>query len=297
MDDLTYQETARQFLHQLISQQSAHEAGQWLMQQATQYQDNLRPRSFYLTFSTLARRFGKAELILNEEAVEEARQIRSGWDLSQWTLLQAARTYWLLQLSTDSFDAYRAVLDRLFETADMDEQRTLYASLPLLSYPKQLAYRASEGVRTNITSVFDAIALRNPYPAEYLEEAPWNQMVLKAIFMDRPLYLIQQLNERRNPAQARMLVDFAHERWAAHRPVTPELWRGVAPYLTEEHQDDIRRLLEKGTMLEQQAAVLASKESGSSALQKLIENQPPLPDNLRWDAIGQQHALQKTKTA
>ena len=297
MDNLSYQEAAQQFLYKLISQQSDSEAVQWLSQQTTQYQENPRPRSFYLTFSTLSRHFDKTPLTLSPEAKTEAQSIRQGWDLSQWTLLQTARTYWLLQLSADSFEDYRKVLDRLFQTADMDEQATLYAALPVLSYPEQLAYRASEGVRTNITSVFDAIALRNPYPGDYMDEAPWNQMVLKAIFMERPLYLIQQLNERRNPAQARMLVDFAHERWAAHRPVTPELWRGVAPYLTEEHQPDIKHLLDEGTDLEKQAAMLAIQESGNNTLQQLAQQYSLSPQLSDWNSLGQQFALQKTKTA
>ena len=277
---------AQKFLYERISQQSPDEAVAWLDQQTNKYQNQPRNRLFNLTFSMLARHFNKTDLALSDETVRKAEQIRSGWDLSQWDVRQAARTYWLLQLSTDSFKDYRAVLDRLFATADVDEQITLYAALPLYQYPDQMAYRASEGVRTNITDVFDAVALRNPYPAEYTSDEAWNQMVLKAIFMGRPLYLIQQLDERRNPDQARMLIDFAHERWAANRPVTPELWRGVAPYLTENHLPDIQHLLEKGSSLEKQAAVLAIKESKNDTLQKQLANYSLPDEELDWKTVG-----------
>ncbi|MGB3589796.1 MAG: EboA domain-containing protein [Tunicatimonas sp.] len=277
---------AQRFLHRLISQQSPDEAVAWLEQQTKKYQDQPSSRSFYLTFSTIARHFSKTNLTLNDKTVQQAEQIRSGWDLSQWNVRQTARTYWLLQLSADSFEEYRAVLDRLFATADVDEQVTLYAALPLYQYSDQMEYRASEGIRTNITDVFDAVALRNPYPAEYLPNEGWNQMVLKAIFMGRPLYLIQQLDERRNPDQARMLIDFAHERWAANRSVTPELWRCTAPYLTEDHLLDIQHLLEQGSALEKQAANLAVKESENDTLYKQL-NDYSLPDEeLNWKTVG-----------
>jgi len=277
---------AQNFLYERINQQSSDEAVAWLDQQTKKYQDQPNNRSFYLIFSTTARHFNTTGLVLSDETIQKAEQIRSGWDLSQWDVRQAARTYWLLQLSADSFEEYRTVLDRLFATADVDEQVTLYAALPFYQYPDQMAYRASEGIRTNITDVFDAIALRNPYPAEHLSDEGWNQMVLKAIFMGRPLYLIQQLDERRNSDQARMLIDFAHERWAASRSVTPELWRCVAPYLTEEHLFDIQRLLEQGSTLEKQAANLAIEESENDTLKKQLANYSPSDEKSDWKTIG-----------
>ncbi|MEM6840717.1 MAG: EboA domain-containing protein [Bacteroidota bacterium] len=284
MDDL--QQAAQTFLYQIISQKSHQESLNWLNQQTDKYRNQPSSRTFNLTFSTISRHFEKGDYVLDDKTLQKAKQIRGGWDMSQWTLRQVARTYWLLQLSHESFEDYRLVLDRLFATADVDEQMTLYAALPLYDYPDQMAYRASEGIRTNIADVFDAVALRNPYPAEYMSDGAWNQMVLKAIFMGRPLYLIQQLDERRNPDQARMLIDFAHERWAASRSVTPELWRGVAPYLIDEHLPDIRRLLEQGSILEKQAAVLAIKESENDTLQKLLANYSLSDEELDWKAIG-----------
>ncbi len=73
------------------------------------------------------------------------------------------------------------------------------------------------------------MAHRNPYPSERFAENRWNHMVLKAIFVGSPLHPIQGLDARANPPLARMLCDYAHERWAAGRPVSPELLRCVGP--------------------------------------------------------------------
>ena len=74
----------------------------------------------------------------------------------------------------------------------------------------------------------------NPYPAENLNEAAWNQMVLKAFFTEKPIDQIIGLDERANERLARTLSDYAHERWAAHRSVNPLLWRCVAPFINEQ---------------------------------------------------------------
>jgi len=119
----------------------------------------------------------------------------------------------------------------------------------------------------NMTVVFDAVALNNPYPAAFLAEPAWNQMVLKGIFMSRPLYRMFRLEERRNDTLARMVSDFSHERWAASRKVTPEVWRLTAPFLAA-HQvlrDDISTALQSADTLHQEAAVLALHECGAVA--------------------------------
>ena len=55
-------------------------------------------------------------------------------------------------------------------------------------------------------------------------------MILKAIFIERPLYKIYGLDKRMNKPLAEMLVAYVNERWAAGRDVTPELWRLVVPF-------------------------------------------------------------------
>ena len=54
-----------------------------------------------------------------------------------------------------------------------------------------------------------------------------------------------------------MLCDYAHERWAASRPVSPELWRCVGPHATGAALQDLEKVLKQGTEPERKAAALA----------------------------------------
>lgn len=285
---------AKAFLYRVIKKQADEKAIYWLEQQTEKLQKEPVNRNFFLAFSTASRFFSKKPLHLSEEAQVEAEQVRKGFRPQYWNLLQAARAYLLLHMPHNEEEIYLQTLDRIFETADMDEQVALYAALPLLPHPEALTGRASEGVRTNITAVFDAVALHNPYPADFLSDDAWNQMLLKAVFMQRPLYQIYGADERANAELARMLVDFAHERWAAHRNVVPELWHFVGPFLNEEYLPDIEKAVKQGEPLESEAALLACSQSGYSEARQILDSYPHIKrrietDQLNWQNIGERY--------
>lgn len=274
-----------EFLYHLIQENADERTLDWLEQQREKQRAPTAARAFYLAFGTAARWASHQPWSLSEEQREAAHRLREGFRPDGWPLSQAVRTYLLLSLPADDPAQYVATLTRLLETADVDEQGAVYAALPLLPHPEALVPLAANGLRTNITRVFDAIALRNPYPADYLDEAAWNQLLLKAVFMERPLYLIYGADERANPALARMLVDFAHERWAAGRPVTPELWRFVAPYADATHRADLERVIASDNPWERAAGQLAGAQSNSPELQSLGIN--TTGNHFTWQQIGE----------
>ena len=286
-----------QFLETLLQKQAGPQAMTWLSEQRQKISSTESPQSFFIAFSAASRFFESQKLLLSEQEKVAAKEIRSGFMPEHWSQLQTARTLLLLKLPHQDKEHFEQTLARLAETADVGEQTALYAALPVLPHPEALRKRAAEGIRTNITVVFDAIALHNPYPADYLPEAAWNQMVLKAVFMSRPLYQIWGAEGRANAELAQMLLDFAHERWAAHRKVTPELWRFVGPYLQSESFTDIEKVSQQGTPLERDAVLLACASSALPQAQQLLKQHPEQAQQIKageisWSSIGQRYNSQ-----
>jgi hypothetical protein len=263
----------------------------WIQLQKQRIEEDSSYLKFYVAFGQASRYFKKNPLVLSEAQIQEADKLLTGFSPASWDLLQAARTYLLLHFTQQDSETYVSSLTRLFETADMHEQQALYAALPLLPYQEALVDRAMEGLRTNIVSVFDAVALNNPYPAKYFDDRAWNQMVIKAIFLQRPLYQIQQADQRANQQLADILVDYAHERWAAGREVVPELWRFVGPFLQTEHEAEIGKVIETGDALQVKAAVLACSQCSLPFAQQLLSQHENISTEIRsgvlnWDAVG-----------
>jgi hypothetical protein len=82
--------------------------------------------------------------------------------------------------------------------------------------------------------VYEAMAHRNPYPLEFFDEAAWNQMIVKAFFLDSSVWQIQGMDQRYNTDLSIMLIKLVQERWAAGRFIAPEIWRGAVPCANSE---------------------------------------------------------------
>jgi hypothetical protein len=278
-------------LHQWLLQSVSQSGIDWLEQKQAQITSGGAERVFFTAFSAVPRYLGKQNLQLTSQDLEAAQEAIPGWNPADWSVHQAGRTLLVLALPHDDAEAYVRSLDKVFSSADMGELVALYQSLPLLPHPELHRQRAAEGIRSNMSNVFQAIALRNPYPANYLDNAAWNQMVLKAVFVGSPLHLIWGLDRRANPELAKMLTDYAHERWAAKRPVTPELWRPVGKYADSAIIADLEKVLMNGDTAEQQAAALACAESGLPEAQVLLSHYPDLQSsieqgNLTWNSFS-----------
>jgi hypothetical protein len=101
-------------------------------------------------------------------------------------------------------------------------------------------------------------------------------MVLKALFIGSPLAPIQGLDARANPQLARIMCDFAHERWSAGRPVPFEIWRCVGPFAEGQALEDLARVLASGEARERRAAALALAASPDRRAAELLGDVPQL---------------------
>ena len=262
--------TPERALQDWLDQRLDPAATAWLHDSAASLAGGGTDRELFRVVSLVSRKVGKAPLALDAAALALAEESRPGWDPSRWSVDQAARVRLLLAAAGDG-DAFVRRLDQLCATADVDELVAFYRGLPLYPDPPRHRMRASEGVRSNMSVVFEAVAHHNPYPAEQLPEEAWNQMVLKALFVGSALDPIVGLDRRANATLARMLGDYAHERWAAGRPVSPELWRCVGPFASGPMLDDLGRVLETGKPPERAAAVLALRSSPFPDARRLLD--------------------------
>ena len=111
------------------------------------------------------------------------------------------------------------LLERLYQTADVQEQQLIIQVLPLLESQERFLRIATEAARTNIVPVFSSLALDNPFPQEHFTENQWNQMVLKTIFVGCDIAKIVGLHERHNSALSETIFQYVSERHSAHRTV------------------------------------------------------------------------------
>ncbi|HEV7283193.1 MAG TPA: EboA domain-containing protein [Pirellulaceae bacterium] len=248
-------------------------------------------KALFLGIGLIGRKLPKDDLALSRDELRRAAEVRPGWDPTRWSVDQAARLLLLFEAPLRDEAAWTGALDALFAAADVGEQIALYQGLPLYPFPEAHRFRATDGLRTNIKGVFEAIAHRNPYMAEQASDDSWNQMVLKTLFIGSTLRPIVGLDQRANPALAQMLIDYAHERWAAGRAVTPELWRCVGSFLSHGHAAEMERILSSADVNERTAGALALSAAPSDVLSPTREkfaaelNRVSMA-GLEWDSLA-----------
>ncbi len=282
--------SVRDLLRGWVVRSTSQEGAEWLDERVARVAGEDGDRELFLAFSLAPRKIGKRDLTLSAEELVAADRSRPGWWPGHWSVDQAARSLLLLSRPADDEGAFTTALDRLRRAADVGESVALYQSLPLLPHPDVLASMAAEGLRTNMTSVFEAIALDNPYPAEYLDEPAWNQMVLKALFVGSSVHRIQGLDARANERLAEMLLDFVRERRAAGRSVDPGLWRCLGTYGGEDAVELLSAGLESDDPGGRAATALALARSTEPAASDLLDRHPELRDAvlsgaLTWDTL------------
>jgi len=248
-------------------------------------------QAFYLAISLVPRMLGKADLDLAADDLAAAEAARTGWTPLDWSVDQAGRLY-LLLTHGGSGDAFAKRLGYLMASADVAEEITFLRGLPLYPDPDRHEPIARKGCRTNMRPVFEAVAHHNPYPAERFDDNAWNHLVLKALFVGSTLHPIQRFDQRANAELARIMRDYAHERWAAHRPVTPEIWRGVGRFADRDALADLDRVLASTDPTERLAAALALRDCPHDEARARLKALT-IPQGAGWDNLLEQGLLEQ----
>ncbi|MEN8797612.1 MAG: EboA domain-containing protein [Flavobacteriaceae bacterium] len=266
------------YLRELLEENPSLTDLSWIDENLTLIITQKDTQKLYLTYSLLATKSGDKQLRIDDHSTPELAYL----DNQQASMLQLSRIYLLAGALEADFDFFGSKVAQIIQVADQAELITFLKFLVLLPRAESFKETAVEALRTNITPVFEAITMNNPYPGLHFNEQQWNQMYLKAAFMQLSLDRIIGVERRANAELARIISDYAHERWAASRDIDPMIWRPVSRYLDNNLLEDMDRLLKSDSPSENKAAALCCYYSSSEEAMNLLESVAP-----KWNqAIG-----------
>ena len=203
---------------------------QWLSDQLALVAIEKSNRVVDLAFGLCPRRLGCEQVTFTSLQTSKLQKSIPDWSVSALSCDSAARML-ILSTFTDA-SQLAGQMGRLLRHADKQELLALYKGLPLYPPSDALNQHLADGLRSNLSDVFKAIAHDNPYAAWHLDTHRYNHMVLKALFIDEALAPIAGLEERNNTELVRMLLETARERRAASRSVSDELWILALPLMS-----------------------------------------------------------------
>ena len=215
----------RDLFLQIIKQNLSADALEWLENKAGLVKTEEKTLQLNQSFSHLPKLSGKGAIELTVAEAQQIQELLPGFSIEEWSIDRLCRVWLLMQLDDSDKEVYQKKINGLFSAAEMNEEVALYSALPFYSFPQEWVAKCANGIRSNIGTVLEAIMYHNPFPAHYLSEASWNQLVLKAFFTEKDVTKITGFYERVNHALTETLNDYVQERQAAHRTVAPEIFK------------------------------------------------------------------------
>tara|TARA_R110002049_G_scaffold263561_3_gene439760 strand:+ start:887 stop:1738 length:852 start_codon:yes stop_codon:yes gene_type:complete len=270
------------YLFQIIQKNAPEEHTAWLQSKIAKIIADTSTKDLYLTYSLIASKF---ELDDSLTFTIDADELKTYLELQKANLQQIARIYLLTSVLESNPDYFKDKVANIIQVADTSELETFLKFLVLLPNAENYKFVAVDALRTNIATVFDAISVHNPYPTLYFDDQQWNQMFLKAAFMDRDLTMFHSIDLKANKDLSRIISDYAHERWAAGRTINPDFWRPVSNYIEGVLVDDMQRLFKSENKIENKAAALCCYNSNKVEAQKMLEQYPSLLQQLKENEL------------
>jgi DNA-binding ferritin-like protein (Dps family) len=261
----------KKYLLQIIKINSTTELLLWLETKLDEITSGLSTKDLYITYSLIGTKFKKHDA-LNIDI--NHHELSSYLGLQKASNQEIARIYLLKSVLEFNQAFFRDKVANIIQVADTGELETFLKFLILLPNAEDYKFVAVEALRSNIATVFDAISVHNPYPAQYFNDQQWNQMFLKAAFIEKDLTAFNAIDERANKDLARIISDYAHERWAAGRTIAPYFWRPVTNFIEGPLIDDILRLFESNDSDENKVAAICCFNSSKKIAKIMLEKYP-----------------------
>ncbi len=216
---------ARDWLASALASRLQGPAAVWWASTADEIAAGVSDEVFVARLSMASRHVrGTAMLAPTADETAQAAALQPGWNPERWTLQETLRVALILARTDVLEPSFVASFEEAFRTADEGECRALYRCLALLPNGERFVWRAGEGCRTNIGTVFQAVTCDSPYAAAHFDDVAWNQLCIKAVFVGAPLWRVHGLDGRLSADLARIALDLMDERRSAGRDLQPDLW-------------------------------------------------------------------------
>lgn len=269
-------------LSSILNKNLSVETQKWYHEKVSQIIEKKSAKDLYLFYSLLRREIPKDNILVNSLSKEDQEIIH----LETINLLELSRIVVLIKILLADESFFSSKVSKLIEVADTSELEAFLKYLVYIPNPSTYRNVGVEALRTNIETIFCAIALNNPYPSTYFNDQQWNQMYLKAAFMQLDLSKIHDIDKRANRDLTRIISDYAHERWAASRKIDPYFWRPVSGFMEAIVLEDMRHLLQSEDKAENYAAALCCLYSESPDALELLDNYPEIKKEITSKSIS-----------
>jgi hypothetical protein len=213
---------AQEFMR-VLQAHATPEAVAWLAASLPRVGAKPVPGAFFASYAVVGRRVGSGKLELS--TVQREGLARAGVTRPDlWSIAELARAVLLLCAIEVLPEAeHVSLVTEIFRKGDSAEQAAAMRALALLPHPQRFVELAADACRSNVLDVFASVACDNPFPAAYFPQLNFNQMVMKALFVELSLERILGWRARLDAELSRMACDYEAERRAAGRLIPADL--------------------------------------------------------------------------
>ena len=154
-------------------------------------------------------------------------------DIRHWDCADLGRLILLISAIEREPEQIQNIITAYYKMGDESEKIALIRGLIFFAPNNFLNEIALDVGRTNNLEVLAALTLDNPYPACFYNEAEFNQMILKALFLGLAIERVEGIEQRANTDLARMGENYVIERENASRTVPVDIWLTIGPFASE----------------------------------------------------------------
>ncbi|BBM83141.1 EboA domain-containing protein [Candidatus Uabimicrobium amorphum] len=249
-----------------------------LQKQLQQLENSYTTNKFIEIFSKVY--MFNCDIKITGEDREKLKNVMANIEFDYWSLEDMIRAAIVKRIQFLPEKDYVEAIEKSYRIADTKEQCSLLKILAISQYREKLAHIAHSCVRTNIPDVLAALCCGNPYPYDYFSTQEFNNMVLKAVFMNISIAKIYGLVQKTNEALSRMANQYIDEREAANRDFPCDLWLIACPFSHGKDRERVYRYLHHKSVLHRYwvaCSLLHEEDVQDSFVEKQIEIEDHIP--------------------